>query len=186
MIYVEETAKLENLLSEFIDSKKIDVSKLSSIDSIINQSKSDQIRVLNNAYLSPDEQMILFGALRNIFQTTSVMKQRLEIAYSIGENPTTAESAFEIIPIIDVLSGYIDDFFKNREIYNLEKLELFSRNLYKKAKKIGFAKDVATQLKEEKIYEPQINSFVEKFNENIISELNLEDELGAAEDESIN
>ena len=184
MTYVSEVIGLGNLLRDFINTGIIDVSKLDSINSIISKSNSDQIKVLNNAYLSPNEQIILFGALRNISQTTSIMKSKLEYAHSIGENPTAAEMAFELIPIINTLSSYIDDFFNNREIYDLPKLELFSRSLYKKAQKMNFAKDVSSQLEEEGIREPQIESFVKKFGENIIYELELEDELDI-EDESI-
>ena len=58
-------------------SYKIDESKLGFLDSIINQSNRDQIHILNNAYLSLDEQTTLFGALRNISQATLMMKERL-------------------------------------------------------------------------------------------------------------
>jgi len=176
--YSDEVGKIGNILSDYLDKGMIDVSKLDDLDNIIKKSHSDQITVINNSYLSADEQMVLFGALRNISQTASVMKEKLYYAHIKGENPTTAELAFELIPLFENLSDYIDDYFENREIFNLEKLEMFSRNLYKKAKKTGFAKSVSTQLEEEKIYENQIVDFVEKFNEKIISELELEDEIG--------
>lgn len=183
--YSDEFDKIENLFSGFIDTKKIDESKLQYLDSIIKQSNTDQLHILNNAYLSLEEQTTIFGALRNISQTTLLMKERLISASKIGENPTTAEIAFDLIPFIQNVSIYIDDFFDNKEIYNLEKLEIFSRNLYKKAKKLGFSKDISSQIQEEGLTEPQISGFIEKFSEKVINELDLGEEIGT-EDESIN
>lgn len=185
MNYSNEFGKMENLVSGFIDTKIIDESKLEFFDLIIKQSNTDQLFILNNAYLSMDEQTTLFGALRNISQTTFMMKERLINASSIGENPTTAEIAFDLIPILLNVSNYVDDFFYNKEIFNLDKLELFSRHLYKKAKKLGFSKNISSQLQEEGLDGRQISGFIEKFNENIINELELGEEIDS-EDESIN
>jgi len=182
--YYDDFAIIEKTLGGFADTGIIGVSQLDVFDSIIEKSNADQIKILNNTYLTLNDQRILFGVFRNISETSRIMKSRLEQAYSIGENPTTTEAALEIMPLFFNLSDYIDDFFNKIEIFDSDKIFMFSRNLYKKAKKLGFSQDSSTQLKEIGVSTTQIKKFVEKFNEHIVNELELEEEVGSADENS--
>lgn len=180
--YYADFQLIEKTLDGFADTGKIDALKLDIFDSVIKRSNTDQIRILNNTFLNLNDQRILFGVFRNISETSRIMKSRLEQAYSISENPTTVEVALEIMPLFYNLSGFIDDFFNKMEIFDSEKIFIFSRNLYKKAKKLGFSQDTSSQLKEIGLSATHIKKFVDKFNENIISELELEEEVGPADE----
>jgi len=182
--YYDDFTIIEKTLRGFTDTGIIGVSQLDVFDSIIEKSNADQIKILNNTYLTLNNQRILFGVCRNISETSRIMKSRLEQAYSTGENPATAEAALEIMPLFFNLSDYIDDFFNKLEIFDSDKIFMFSRNLYKKAKKLGFSQESSTQLKEIGVSTTQIKKFVEKFNENIVNELELEEEVGSLDENS--
>jgi hypothetical protein len=112
------------------------------------------------------------------------MKSRLRKSHIIGENPTTAELALEIMPSFITLSQYLDDVLAKREIYNSDKIFLFSINLYKKSKQLGFFKNTTSQLKEIKLSKVEVEQFFNKFNEKITTELELQEEVGSTDDNS--
>jgi hypothetical protein len=172
------------MLNGFVEAHQIDITKLNIFDVIIESSRSDQFKILNNAYLSFDDQRTLFGAFRNISEVSGIMKSRLKEAHRIGENPTTAELALEIMPSFITLSQYLDDVLAKKEIYNLRKIFLFSRSLYKKAKQLGFYKNSFSQLKEINLSKVEVEQFINKFNEKIITELELQEEVGSPDDNS--
>jgi hypothetical protein len=172
------------MLNGFVEAHQIDVTKLNIFDIIIERSRSDQFRILNNAYLSLDDQRTLFGAFRNISEISGIMKSQLKEAHAIGENPTTAELALEIMPSFITLSQYLDDVLAKKEIYDPDKIFLFSRNLYKKSKQLGFFKNTFSQLKEIKLSKIEVKQFFNKFNEKITTELELQEEVGSTDDNS--
>jgi hypothetical protein len=172
------------MLHGFVEAHQIDVTKLNLFDGIIERSRTDQFRILNNSYLSLDDQRTLFGAFRNISEISGTMKSRLKEAQIMGENPTTAELAFELMPSFITLSQYLDDVLAKKEIYNPSKIFLFSRSLYKKGKQLGFYKNTSSQLKEIKLSKVEVVQFINKFNEKIITELELQEEVGSADDHS--
>lgn len=183
--YTVAFVSIENLLNQFIQSVSIDSSKLSLFDTLIQNSSEDEIRILNNSYIPLYEQRALFGAFRNIKISTKMMKKRLEDAIKRHENPTIAEIALELMPLYQTLSRYLDDFIDRQEIFEIDKIDLFSRNLYKKSIQLGFYQDSSSQLKEMRISSKIVDEFVEGFSENINKELELVEEIDTA-DESPN
>jgi len=183
--YVTAFDSIENVLNRFVQDARIDHSQLALFDRIIDRSSEDEVRILNNSYISLNEQRALFGAFRNIKISTKMMKNRLENACKFHENPTTVEIALEIIPIYQNLSRYLDDFLDRKEIYELDKICLFSRSLYKKSKQLGFSQDTSSQLKEIGISPELVGEFVEEFTVNVSKELELDEEIGF-QDESAN
>jgi trehalose-6-phosphatase len=171
-------------LNGFVEARQIDVSKLNVFDGVIEKSRSDQFKILNNSYLSLNDQRTIFGAFRNISDISETMKIRLKEAHKTGDNPTTAELALEIMPSFITLSQYLDDILAKKEVYNTEKIFLFSRNLYKKSKQLGFFKNAAAQLKEIKLSRGDIEQFFKKFNDTVTTELELQEEVGSPDDNS--
>jgi hypothetical protein len=175
--YSEHFDRVDTTLKSFVQKGKIDTAQLEVLNEISERAKADQFRILNQSSLSLSDQRILFSSLININQSTDVMKSRLKNASMIGENPTTAEISLDLIPLYQEIGNYIDDFFSKKEIFNSEKLFLFSRNLYKKAKKYNFLKDTSSQLRALKISSSIITSFAETFANNVNHEIEINDEV---------
>jgi len=181
--YTSTFGLLENMVNCFIRTASIDQSQLTLFDGIIEKSNEDSFRVLNNSYISLNEQRTLFGAFRNINLSLKIMKNRLKYAYKLNENPITAENALEIMPLYLNLSKYLDDYLDTNEINELEKICLFSRNLYKKAHQLGFYQDSSSQLREIGVSTKLVDEFIDEFTAKISEELELDEEIGF-EDES--
>jgi C4-type Zn-finger protein len=172
------------MLRAFAKAKTIDVTQLSKMDALIKQSDEDQIRVLNS-HLSLQIQRIMFGAIRNINTTLKTMKEKLMIASSRGENPTTAEEALELIEYLSDVAKYVDPFMR-KGIIILDPNEMFklSRMLYRKAKSFGFSEDEQRQLREAGITEEEVESFVNNFDKNACQELDIEEEVRSSVENS--
>jgi len=174
--YTETFGNVSELLSSFISSSHIDASKLGIFDEVIEKSREDQMIVINHSYLSIGHQRVLFSALYNISQSMDVMKKRMVYAHKISENPSTAELSLELIPHLENVSTYIDQYLNDNKIPDEDKLFTFSRNLYKKSKKLGFTKDASSQLKEVGITVSEIESFSDSFTENVYNEIEIDEE----------
>lgn len=175
--YSERFELVNTALNSFVRTGRIDRAQLEVFNEISERAKQDQFRILNQPYLSLNDQRVLFGAFRNISQSTEMMKVRLQNASKIGENPMTAEISLELAPLYLALGSYIDDFFTKKEIFDSNKIFLFSRNLYKKAKKYGFLKDTSSQLKELRIAPSVVEAFVETFVNSVSQEIEIEEEV---------
>lgn len=180
--YKKEISSIENVLNRFVSSGKIDTEKLGKLDNAIKWSDEDQIRVLNNSYLSLFEQRLFFGAIRNMNTSLKRMKERLAEASRLKENPTTAELALELMPSFLNLVPYVDNLINNNRYPRENEIIIkFSRLLYKKATMLGFSQDVASQLKDAQVEDSQIESFIDRFSKNVALELDIEEEVSATE-----
>lgn len=182
--YIEEVSKINNLLNEFVKSRKIEIDKLNSMDNLISFSKENQINTLNSGYLTLKEEIVLFGVMTNIKNTLESMKERLKVASERHENPTTAELALEIMPSFDNLEPFINDFVNNRYLHDIERLDDFSRILHRKAHKLGFSKDIKSQFKEADVTVGDVQEFMTKLKNNI--EIELDVQMGDDQNEDIN
>lgn len=172
--YVKGCAQIHNMLTDFLK-HGIEVSKLKVMDRLIESSKIDQVRILNS-YVSLAEQRTLFGAMRNIYNIITVMKEKLKIARETHENPTTIESSLEILQHLSNVASHVDEFMINGKTKPMHRIDELSRILYKKANYFGFYHDIDTQLRKAGITEDEVKSFVEKLNENIKLEMETLDE----------
>jgi hypothetical protein len=172
--YVEACAVIQRMLRGFLE-RGIDVTKLDTMNRVIKSSEIDQVKILNS-YLSLLEQRALFGATRNIHTIIKVMKEKLKIARETHENPTTIELSLEIMQHLSNVASYIDEFMIRGKAVDINRLNELSRILYKKASYFGFYQDVETQLKDARISEEEVKTFVEKLNENMELEVESEDE----------
>ena len=172
--YVKGCADIHGMLRSFLE-RGIEVRELRLMDRLIKSSEIDQVKILNS-YLSLAEQRALFGATRTIYNIIKVMKEKLKIARETHENPTTIELSLEIIEYLSNVAPYIDEFVIHGETENIDRIHELSRILYRKANYLGFYQDIETQLKEARITEDEVKTFVEKLNENIELEMETEDE----------
>lgn len=175
--YQRELIPIQKMLKRFIETKVIDTSHLSKMDSLIKQSEVDQIRALNRS-IPLNTQRIMFGALRNMNTSLKCMKEKLKTAASSHENPTTAEQALELMESLRNVALCVDPFVnENVIVTNMENVEKLSRILYRKAKAFGFSEDVVTQLKQAGITESDVKSFISSFDNNLAQELGIEEEV---------
>jgi hypothetical protein len=172
------------MLEGFVGKGIVDTKKLNLMDKIIRQSEEDQFRVLNDASLSLDEQMSVFGAIRNVNMAIRSMKERLESAAEKHENPTTAELALELMPSFFNLAPDIDEVLHENRVVDLNYISKFSRILYKKTRSLGFSRDVASQLDEANISGTQIRAFLESLKKNVALELDIEEEASSSDESS--
>jgi len=182
--YRQELISIRDMLKVFVERGKIDTDQLTLMDELIKRSAQDQFKVLNNAYLSLDAQRSYFGAIRNINVSMSCIKAKLEDASARHENPTTAELALELLPSFFNLVPYIDEFLDEAKATKAENVSRFSRILYRKAKLFGFSKDMISQLNEAGVTKTQIKNFIDKFNQNVASELDIEEEVSSNNEDS--
>jgi len=157
-------------IKNFINSRKIikeDVKKaFEPIDSLIYK---EQIRVISDSRLTPKVQSTIFGALRTLNNSLSSMKISLLLAFERGENPTTAEKCEEIMPnIFDVTKSIrsFNPYIKNSES-QINYIFNSSRSLHKKAKIMGFEKNIEDEIKELKLDPSKVNEFVDMMNNNL-------------------
>lgn len=168
--YSRHIHEVSNMLNSFVKSKRIVAEEMTVIDALINTSFKDQVAVLNDNLLTIENQRILFGAMRNIRNTTLNMKESLKTAGIKKENPTTAEVCLEIIPYIRTLGQALDDFvsnFKRIAIKHrnelLGKIKEFSRILRKKAIQFDFSHRVIEK-QELNVDESEMKKFIDEFN----------------------
>lgn len=183
-IYQRELTTVQRMLEGFVGKGIVDTKKLNLMDKIIRQSEEDQFRVLNDASLSLDEQMSVFGAIRNVNMAIRSMKERLESAAEKHENPTTAELALELMPSFFNLAPDIDEVLHENRVVDLNYISKFSRILYKKTRSLGFSRDVASQLDEANISGTQIRAFLESLKKNVALELDIEEEASSSDESS--
>jgi len=153
----------------------IDEAHLEPLDEMVMSSQIDEVKVLNS-YLPLPQQRVLFGALRNIYNTTDEMRAKLKIARAIHENPKTVERALEMLDSLCAVAPYIDEFLSKGKTEEVTKINDLSRFLYRKANRLGFYKDTSTQLKHAQIAEGDVENFFKKLTENIEIEVETTDE----------
>lgn len=179
--YRPEFVRINNTLRGFIDAEHIDKKKLNMFDNLIKWSLEDQIKVINNAYLSTKEEMILFGAFTEIENSVKVIKEKLGKAGRNHENPTTAGLALDLMPSLIEMGPLIDTYVNRRKIGDSGRLHELTRNLYKKSRELGFGKDPSSRLSEVGVTKKELTGFVNSFRKNINSELNIEEEVNLEE-----
>lgn len=183
--YEQELLSVQKMLEGFSKKGIVDAKRLNLMDNIIKWSEEDQFKILNDASLSLDAQRSIFGAIRNINVAMRTMKERLELSAEKHKNPTTAELALELMPSFFTLVPEIDVFLREKKGVDLEYVSKFSRILYKKANSLGFSRDLVSQLKEAKITQSQVKTFLESLKKNVAMELDIEEEVSSS-DESNN
>jgi hypothetical protein len=181
--YGQELLNVQKTLNGFCEKGIIDTKRLASLDRIIKWSEEDQVKVLNSGSLTLDEQMSIFGAVRNVNVAMRSMKERLELSAQKHENPTTAELALELMPSFRTLAPDIDAFLGGKSV-DLEYVAKFSRILYRKANALGFSKDVVSQLKEAGVTESQVKTFLESLKKNVAVELDIEEEVSSTDEDT--
>jgi len=172
--YVEGFESIRNMLRDFLR-HGIDASKLDPMDRIIESSETDQVKILNS-YRSLKEQRILFGATRNIYNISGVMKERIRIAHETHENPTALESSLELLEHLSNIAPFIDEFMTKGKTEETSRIDDLSRILYRKANYLGFYQDIQTQFRNANITKQDIKDFVEKLSEDIEEVVESEDE----------
>jgi hypothetical protein len=172
--YVEGCEKLHKMLNTFLVNG-IDETHLEPLDDMVKSSQIDEIKVLNS-YQPLPQQRVLFGALRNIYNTADEMRAKLRIARAIHENPKTVERALELVESLCAIAPYIDEFLTQGKTEENEKITELSRALYRKANRLGFYQDLGTQLRHAQIAENEIEDFFKKLAENIEIEVETTDE----------
>jgi len=172
--YVEGCDRLGKMLNIFLE-QGIDETHLEPLDDLIRFSQIDEVKVLNS-YQPLSQQRILFGTLRNIYITVNEMRAKLRIARAIHENPKTVERALEMVESLSAVAPYIDEFLTSGKTKEIEKINEFSRAIYRKANRLGFYADLQVQLKEAKIGENEVEDFFRKLTENIEIETETVDE----------
>ena len=172
--YVEGCEKLRKMLNTFLVNG-IDEAHLEPLDGMVKSSQIDEIKVLNS-YQPLPQQRVLFGALRNIYNTADEMRAKLRIARAIHENPKTVERALELVESLCAIAPYIDEFLTQGKTEENEKITELSRALYRKANRLGFYQDLGTQLRHAQIAENEIEDFFKKLAENIEIEVETTDE----------
>lgn len=177
--YKEEIAAIHHMLEEFLDSGRIDAKKLEKMDNVISWSEEDQITILNRSYLPLSAQRSFFGAVRNVNMSMKKMKERLDKASELHENPTTAELAMELMPSLSNLAPYIDSLINESKLFGVRDVVELSRILYKKAMRFGFYQDVGSQLRDAGVTGSQIKSFIDRFSKNVALELDIEEEVSS-------
>jgi hypothetical protein len=181
--YKQDISQIQEMLSAFLKNKYIDTAQLKKTDPIIKKSEEDQFKILNCS-LPLDVQRTIFGAVRNINITVKSMKQKLKTAAARHENPTTAEKAFEVMESLNNLVSCISSYENGSRNGNLNEIDDYSRILYRKAKAFGFSEDMNTQLKEAGVTGPQIESFIDRFDNNLAQELDIEEEVHSNSEDS--
>lgn len=178
--YRQEIIKVQEMLKEFVDNRRIEPNKLNAMDNLIKWSEEDQIKILNSPYMPLRAQRSFFGAVRNVNISLRSMKKRLTHASSQHENPTTAEQALELMPSFLNLAPHIDSIL-GEDVFptKVENVFKFSRILHRKATAFGFSQDVASQLKEAGVTDSQIETFIDGFKKNISLELDIEEEVSS-------
>jgi hypothetical protein len=179
--YVKMIDNVQTILLDFKQKGIIDPTRLGALDELIHSSKTDQVRILNISRLSIDEQRSLFSAVRNIYSVSKVMKTKLITASQRHENPTTADLSFEMIQSLSGLATYVDLYMSRGWVDGTDRMNEFSRMVYKKAKYLGFSEDVATQFKEANITSNEVKTFVEQLNQNIDLETDADEDVGPHE-----
>jgi len=176
--YAKGVEKVQRTLCDFKQKGTIDGAKLDPLDQLIRSSETDQLRILNTPRLSLDQQRAMFGAMRNICNTTKMMKRKLMAASQRHENPTTADLSLEMIQSLLNLAPYVDAYVIRGRVDDVKIINEFSRILHKKAKYLGFSEDVATQLKEINITTSEVRNFIERLNQNIDHETDTDEDAG--------
>ena len=180
--YKLELNNIQRMLTLFVESKTIETSQLSKMDSLIKNSALDQIKTLNSVS-SLNTQRVIFGAVRNINISLKCMKEKLRTAAAKHENPTTAEKAIELMESLSNVATCIDVFAdKGADAKEIENIAKLSRILYKKAKTFGFSEDAKAQLKEACVTTSTVKSFISSFGSNIALELDLEEEVQSSDE----
>jgi len=172
--YVEGCERLRRMLNVFLE-HGIDETRLEPLDDLIKFSQIDEVKVLNS-YQPLSQQRILFGTLRNIYSTANEMRAKLRIARAIHENPKTVERALEMVDSLSAVDPYIDEFLTNGKTKEIEKINEFSRAIYRKANRLGFYPDLQVQLKQAQIGKNEVEDFFRKLTENIEIETETVDE----------
>jgi len=172
--YVEGCERIHRMLNTFLVNG-IDENHLEPLDDLIKSAQIDEVKALNS-YQPMSQQRILFGAFRNIYNTTEEMRAKLRIARAIHENPKTVERALEMIENLCVVAPYIDEFLTKGGTKESGRLNELSRALYRKANRLGFYQNVDAQLKHAQIREAEVEAFAKKLTENIEIEVETTDE----------
>jgi hypothetical protein len=172
--YVVGFENIRKMLIDFLESG-VDVTRLEPMDRVIESAEIDKVRILNS-YQPLMVQRSLFGAMRNIGNVVEVMKEKVKVAREGCENPKTLELSLEIIEHLSVIAPYIDDFFVEGKVREMNRLNDLSRILYRKANHLGFCQDIETQLKRARISRDEVYAFIEKLSENIGLEVETLDE----------
>lgn len=172
--YVETCEKLQRMLKTFLVNG-IDEAHLEPLDDMVTSSQIDEVKVLNS-YQPLPQQRILFGALRNIYNTADEMRAKLKIARAIHENPKTIERALEMLDSLCAIAPYIDEFLSKGRTEEIARINELSRLLYRKANRLGFYQDMNAQLKHAQIAEGEVEDFFKKLTENIELEVETTDE----------
>lgn len=172
--YVEGCERLRKMLDTFLVNG-IDEVHLEPLDDLVKSSQIDEVKALNSPQ-PLSQQRVLFGALRNIHGTTDEMRAKLRIARVIHENPKTVERALEMIESLCAIAPYIDEFLTEGRTKESEKINELSRELYRKANRLGFYQNLDTQLKRARISENDVEDFVKKLTKNIEIEVETTDE----------
>ena len=163
--YRPEFITIRNTVSDFVETKHIDPEKLNVFDNVLKWTVEDKFEVLNNAYLTIKEQMILFGAFTEIEKTIKVLKEKLEMAIQRHENPTTAVQVLDLMPSLIEIGPLVDVFINTKKISNFDSLHMLTRKLYKDARASGFSKDTSSQIDDIGISNEEVNSVVTSFIE---------------------
>jgi len=179
--YAKMIYNVQTILLDFKQKGIIDSTKLGPLDELIHSSKTDQLRILNISKLSIDQQRSLFGAVRNIYSASKVMKTKLVTASERHENPTTADLSLEMIQSLSSLATYVDVYMTRGWVDSTDRMNEFSRIVYKKAKYLGFSEDIATQFREVNITSNEVKTFVEQLNQNIDLETDADEDVGPHE-----
>lgn len=172
--YVEGCERVHKMLNAFLVNG-IDEDHLEPLDVLINSSQIDEVKVLNS-YQSLSQQRTLFGAFRNIHNTSDEMRTKLRVAHAIHENPKTVERALEMMESLCAIAPYIDEFLTHGRTKESDKVNDLSRALYRKANRLGFYQNLDTQLKNAQIDENEVKDFMKKLTENIEIDVETTDE----------
>lgn len=153
----------------------IDEAHLEPLEDMVKASQIDEVKVLNS-YQPLPQQRVLFGALRNIYNTADEMRAKLKIARAIHENPRTVERALEMVESLSIIAPYIDEFLTKGKTEESAKINELSRAVYRKANSLGFYQDTSTQLRHAQIAEDEVEDFFKRLAENIEIEVETTDE----------
>jgi len=164
---LKEINNIENLLNSFIKHGKIKPNKLIKLGKFQEMCIMEQRMILADSLISLENQRDVFSTLKNIRETTGIMKHKLLIAHSVGENPTTVEMCLQIMPTMkEILNTY--DVLKGKfSIDGMKKMKLLSFDLLRLTRRMGFARDYEKELKENKMSENQKITFIENFKDNL-------------------
>jgi hypothetical protein len=184
LTYADRIKGIEGVLQQFINTGVIDRSKLGAFDDLAQAAYGDELKILNSARLTLDEQRSLFGVVRNVHMTAKAMAAKLASASQKHENPSTADRALAVCDTMLNVSPIIDAYFKTGEVPERRIVRDSSLTLYKKAKQSGFSEDAATQFKELNISSDEISKFTKKLEESIETRVDADNEEEELESEN--